>query len=609
MSTRPRRVPRTAPSTIEQTTSVENLTASSFNMYIDSQPINGTYGNTTWDTNNQLIINTLSSNNIYFGTVPGNYIPPGSNFLIGNFTALNRGNDYDTWDNTYLDFYNHGPPNQMLSVGGDAVIEGTVTTGNILQIGTNTNDSVSKTIYFGGLYGDNAYDHCVIENRIYGTGTNEKRELLLFSGNDAGDPDRIRLRAGQICFDTYTGFTVDRNTESIKMVINSDGNVGIGTTIPGAKIDVVGTLSARFEGEVQFLKVGGYTSHANYGVNRDWYIRSGNNNGKVIINDIGGNVGIGHGDPSQKLTVAGTTLSSQFYTNGGQYQSAAGVGGNLRGMTIDNTNINYGSGAEIALQTGSNWAWIIRQSAQSFGNLLRFYGTRGDGIFDEILQLRNNNGVPRVGINQSGPSYTLDVNGSLYYFAGGYQGSDDRIKYNEEDIPNALSIINKLKPQKYEKIFEIPKTQGTWIPTDEEWENVKSEYKYGDEFGFIAQDVRNIPELSFLVHGEESRTDIKTLSIEEYSNLTTEEQVTYTISYTHYSNTITQEEYSILIPEEQEKIDIKYNKQIETETPIALNYQGLFVVAIGAIQELKVKNDILETQIADLLARVTALES
>ena len=138
---------------------------------------------------------------------------------------------------------------------------------------------------------------------------------------------------------------------------------------------------------------------------------------------------------------------------------------------------------------------------------------------------------------------------------------------------------------------------------------MKSEYKYGDEFGFIAQDVRNIPELSFLVHGEESRTDIKTLSIEEYSNLTTEEQVTYTISYTHYSNIITQEEYYILTPEEQEKFDTIYTKQIETETPIALNYQGLFVVAIGAIQELKVKNDILETQIADLLARVTALES
>jgi hypothetical protein len=63
-----------------------------------------------------------------------------------------------------------------------------------------------------------------------------------------------------------------------------------------------------------------------------------------------------------------------------------------------------------------------------------------------------------------------------------------------------------------------------------------------------------------------------------YSNLTSEVQQTYTQTLNGYT------------------------KQIETETPLALNYQGLFVVAIGAIQELKAKNDALE-------ARLDALES
>jgi hypothetical protein len=105
----------------------ELVTYNTYNMYIDGEAINPTfsapYVNITFQT--------LTSNNIYIGAVPGNYIPAGSDFLIGNFTALNRG-VYDTWDNTYLDFYNHGPPNQMLSVGGDAVIE------NRLGIGTSS---------------------------------------------------------------------------------------------------------------------------------------------------------------------------------------------------------------------------------------------------------------------------------------------------------------------------------------------------------------------------------------------------------------------------------------------------------------------------------------
>ena len=63
----------------------------------------------------------------------------------------------------------------------------------------------------------------------------------------------------------------------------------------------------------------------------------------------------------------------------------------------------------------------------------------------------------------------------------------------------------------------------------------------------IAQDVRKIPELSFLVSGEET--------------------------------------------------DAEGN-----QTPLALNYEGIFVVAVKAIQELKAKNEALE-------ARISALEN
>jgi hypothetical protein len=131
-------------------------------------------------------------------------------------------------------------PSYKLDVNGDTRV------GNVLYIGKETNDETAKTIYFGGTYGDNAYGHCVIENRVWSTAT-EKHELLLFSGNDdetSAGPDRIRLKGAQILFDTYTSATTDRTTESTKMIIRADGDVGIGTTSPAYKLDVDGTIYA-----------------------------------------------------------------------------------------------------------------------------------------------------------------------------------------------------------------------------------------------------------------------------------------------------------------------------------------------------------------------------
>src|SRR5210317_547742 len=133
-------------------------------------------------------------------------------------------------------------PSYKLDVNGETRV------GNVLYIGKNTDDETAKTIYFGGTAGDNAYDHCVIERRVWSTGT-EKQELLLFSGNDpetTAGPDRIRLKGAQILFDTYTGASTDRAAESTRMIIRANGWVGIGTASPGKTLDVNGVLRSRY---------------------------------------------------------------------------------------------------------------------------------------------------------------------------------------------------------------------------------------------------------------------------------------------------------------------------------------------------------------------------
>jgi hypothetical protein len=67
--------------------------------------------------------------------------------------------------------------------------------------------------------------------------------------------------------------------------------------------------------------------------------------------------------------------------------------------------------------------------------------------------------------------------------------SDDRLKHNEENIVDALSIINKLQPKKYEKTKTFLESDYVG-PLDQ---------SYRIEAGLIAQDVAEIPQLKFSV--------------------------------------------------------------------------------------------------------------
>jgi len=161
--------------------------------------------------------------------------------LVGNGTTTVLQPTNLHWDNTNSRLgVGIASPSERLTVAGNLFLDSAAAA---LYVGNNANSTIGGTIYFGGTYGDNWYDHAVIESRVYETST-EKSELLLFKGNDVegSGPDRIRLRASDIVFDTYDGATQDRAAESIRMVVKQSGNVGIGTTNPQATLHVNGTI-------------------------------------------------------------------------------------------------------------------------------------------------------------------------------------------------------------------------------------------------------------------------------------------------------------------------------------------------------------------------------
>ena len=91
--------------------------------------------------------------------------------------------------------------------------------------------------------------------------------------------------------------------------------------------------------------------------------------------------------------------------------------------------------------------------------------------------------------------------------SGFSHSSDNRMKHNEVDISNGIAIVNKLKPKFYIKTA-LKDPSGNVYSNDHDFtEEEKANQilnRYGTyESGFIAQEVREIPELVHTVTGDE----------------------------------------------------------------------------------------------------------
>ena len=167
-----------------------------------------------------------------------------------------------------------------------------------------------------------------------------------------------------------------------------------------------------------------------------------------------------------------------------------------------------------------------------------------------------------LGIGNTAPTEKLDVTGNIkasgtVIGASSSFGSDDRLKHNEEDISGSLSVIRKLKPQKYEKTKELKAADFNGSLDEDDILCI--------EAGFIAQEIQNVSELAYSVTGG------------DYTEETVDPSGVVT------RNTVT--------------------------SPYYLNYNNILTYNVAATQELDTIVSSLLAEIASLKERISALEN
>jgi len=298
----------------------------------------------------------------------------------------------------------------------------------------------------------------------------------LFSlGVDDSDENKFKISS-----DTYLNYQT-------RFTITEDGDIGIGTSSPSTKLDVVGTVSATsFVGDGSGLtgiagdNLGNHTATENIRLYGNWLSGDGGAEGVYITNT--GYVGVGTSSPSQRLNVQGNTVISGELSVGNNivldYSTCIQFGDDLTRIQ-DNTDDLY-IWAEDNLYLNADWFYISNDlnvngdvDATSFtGDGSGLTGIAGDNLGNHTATqniklsgkwLSNDGGDEgmyvstngNVGIGTSSPGYELEVSGTT-------KTTDLECRYIRSNGDIELTIDQTNNPSGY-AFFEIFNGTGTQL--------------------------------------------------------------------------------------------------------------------------------------------------
>ncbi|MES2139822.1 MAG: hypothetical protein V4511_08930 [Bacteroidota bacterium] len=357
-----------------------------------------------------------------------------------------------SWD-TYLQFLTNA-----VAKGGDtAQVRMTIYENGNVGIGTEL--PTVKTHIYNNV--DGTFTGLAIDNRkTYGagTGTNEISRLIL-SLSEAAIPDPLNRVMGYISAGTesetssansFMAFgTRITGAETEKVRIISNGNVGIGTTAPAAKLDVVASTNALLTDVTQSVSNSGILLTAditNTFHNSGIFWRSANNNptkpkaGIWMYNENGPGSWLLFGTSNSYITgITNTALAIAPTGN-------IGIGTTTPGfkLVIDNgTSADASLVLQNSIADGSNIRF--KNSATNVFNIdqietpnarLRIFTENGPSGNVERMTIQESG---NVGIGSTAPLSKLQVNGDLATQSG--QVKRDFLTWNTTNNANVMIHI------------------------------------------------------------------------------------------------------------------------------------------------------------------------
>jgi hypothetical protein len=189
----------------------------------------------------------------------------------------------------------------------------------------------------------------------------------------------------------YRDFVFDQSDGTTKtevLRLTASGNVGIGTSSPGAKLEIAQTeYSTRFTGnQIVFNRMAG-NSYIDKVDSNNIMIRMGTGNTTVMTITNSGNVGIGTASPGSKLQVGSSSLGS-----------SSGDSIIINSHPTSYTGLSFGEDVD-------NRGWIAWIPASNYITI----GTRDNATtYTDGLTVRDNN----VGVGVSNPTARLHIGGT-----------------------------------------------------------------------------------------------------------------------------------------------------------------------------------------------------